>query len=157
MLAYNEVRERAYIVYEGEPYEVLSSHVFRKQQRKPVNQVKLRNLISKKQTEATFHQSDKVEEATIDEKEIVYLYTNKGESWFSEVDDKSKRFSIAEEQVADSLRFIRANDTVTALVYNEEIVGTKVPMKVDLKVTEAPPNIKGNTSTGGSKSVEVGS
>lgn len=155
MLAYNEVRERAYIVYEGEPYEVLSSHVFRKQQRKPVNQVKLRNLISGRQTEATFHQADKVEEATIDSKEIKYLYTNKGESWFTDVDDASKRFSLPEDQVADAVRFVRPNDTVTALVYEEKIVGTKVPMKVELMVKEAPPNIRGNTSTGGSKPVTM--
>jgi elongation factor P len=153
MLAYNEVRERAYIVFEGEPYEVLSSHVFRKQQRKPVNQVKLRNLISGRQTEATFHQSDKVEEATIDTKEIQYLYTNRGESWFAEADDASARFSLPEEQVADSVKFIRPNDTITALVYDEKIVGTKVPLKVELTVKEAPPNIRGNTSTGGTKPV----
>jgi elongation factor P len=155
MLAYNEVRERAYIVYEDEPYEVLSSHVFRKQQRKPVNQVKLRNLISGRQTEATFHQADKVEEATIDTKEIKYLYTNRGESWFCEPGDASKRFPLPEEQVAEEIQFIRPDDTVTALVYEEQIVGTKVPLKVELAVKEAPPNIRGNTSTGGSKPVTM--
>jgi len=155
MLAYNEVRERSYIVYEGEPYEVLSSHVFRKQQRKPVNQVKLRNLISGRQTEATLHQADKIEPATIDTKEIQYLYTNRGESWFSETDNPSARFSLPEEDVRDSIKFIRANDTVTALVYEEKIVGIKIPTKVELVVKEAPPNIKGNTSSGGTKPVTL--
>ena len=46
MLEYNEITVRKYIVFEGEPYEVLSSHVFRKQMRKPVNATKLKNLIS---------------------------------------------------------------------------------------------------------------
>lgn len=153
MLDYNEVRERAYIVYNGEPYEVLSSHIFRKQQRKPVNQVKLKNLITGKQTDATFHQSDKVEVATIESKEIKYLYSNRGEAWFAEPDNPSARFSLPEEQVESELRFVRPNDVVTALVYADEIVGIKLPIKVDLVVTEAPPNIKGNTSSGGNKPV----
>ncbi|MBI2100299.1 MAG: elongation factor P, partial [Candidatus Vogelbacteria bacterium] len=46
MIEYNEIKERKYIILDGEPYEVLSSHVFRKQQRKPVNVTKLKNLIT---------------------------------------------------------------------------------------------------------------
>lgn len=153
MLAYNEVRERAYIVYDDEPYEVLSSHIFRKQQRKPVNQVKLRNLKTGRQIEATFHQSDKIEEADIGSREIKYLYTNRGESWFCNPDDPSKRFSLSKEIVGDSLFFMRENDSVTSLVYDDALVGIRMPMKVDLVVKDAPPNVKGNTSAGGSKTV----
>ena len=46
LLEYNEVTEKKFIVHEGQPYEVISSHVFRKQQRKPVNATKLKNLMN---------------------------------------------------------------------------------------------------------------
>ena len=55
MLEYNEIVERKYIVLDGQPYEVITSHVFRKQQRKPVNATKLKNLITGKVTEYSFH------------------------------------------------------------------------------------------------------
>src|SRR5213082_2961621 len=55
MLDYSEVKEHKYIIYENEPWEVLTSHVFRKQQRKPVNAVKLRNFMTGRITETTFH------------------------------------------------------------------------------------------------------
>ncbi len=45
MLEYSEITERKYIVFNGEPWEVLTSHVFRKQQRKPVNATKLKTLL----------------------------------------------------------------------------------------------------------------
>src|SRR3989304_10442382 len=99
MLEYNEVKEHKYIIFEDEPYEVVSSHVFRKQQRKPVNATKLRNLLTGKITERSFHQSEKVEEAEIIAREIKYLYTNKGEYWFSEINDLSKRFKLEAEMV----------------------------------------------------------
>src|SRR4051812_32263391 len=70
ILEYNEVTQGKYIVHEGAPYEVLSAHVFRKQQRKPVNATKLKNLMTGKVTEYSFHQSEKVEEAEIDTKEV---------------------------------------------------------------------------------------
>src|ERR1700733_12240492 len=96
MLEYNEVVERKYIVLDGEPYECLTSHVFRKQQRKPVNATKLKNLLTGKVTEMSFHVSDKIEEAEIDKKEVKYLYTNKGEFWFCEVNDPSQRFTVTD-------------------------------------------------------------
>jgi translation elongation factor P/translation initiation factor 5A len=45
MLEYNEIKEHKIIVWDGQPHEVLTSHVFRKQQRKPVNATKLKNLL----------------------------------------------------------------------------------------------------------------
>ena len=90
MLDYNEIKERKYIVFNGDPFEVLSSHVFRKQQRKPVNQTKLRNLLTGKVVENSFHHTDKVEEANISKKKVTYLFhkfnrqTNSEEYWFCE-------------------------------------------------------------------------
>lgn len=155
MLEYNEVVERKYIVYEGAPYEVLHSHVFRKQQRKPVNAVKMKNLITGKVAEVSFHVSDKVEEADISNKDIKYLYNNKGAYWFCEANDPSKRFELAEAVLGKGIQFLKTNSIVPALVFDEKIIGIKMPIKADLKVTEAFPAVKGDTAKGGSKIVKV--
>ena len=65
MLEYNEIKEHKIIVWDGMPHEVLSSHVFRKQQRKPVNATKLKNLITGRVAEISFGSSEKAEEADI--------------------------------------------------------------------------------------------
>ena len=155
MLEYNKIVERKYIVLDKEPYEVISSHVFRKQQRKPVNATKIKNLITGKVTEKSFHASDKVEEAEISNREIKYLYTNKDESWFCDVKDPSKRFKLAEELIGQQLKFLKENNTVTAIMFEEKIIGIKIPIKIDLEVIEAPPAVKGDTASGGSKQVKL--
>jgi elongation factor P len=155
LLEYNEVTERKYIVMDGAPYEVLSAHVFRKQQRKPVNATKLKNLMTGKVTEYSFHQSEKVEEAEIDNREVKYLYNSRGEWWFCEATDPSKRFKVTEEQVGPQGRFLKPNTIITQLLFREQPMGFKFPITVDLKVTEAPPNIKGDTSSGGTKVVTL--
>ena len=152
-IEYNEVKERRFIVLDGEPYEVLSSHVFRKQQRKPVNATKLKNLLTGSVREHSFGSSDKVEEAEIEEKEITYLYNNRGEYWFCEVNDKSKRFQLAPAQVAGKIDFVKPNQNIKLLTFNGRFVGVKVPIKAELKVKEAAPAVKGNTVQGGSKKV----
>jgi elongation factor P len=151
------------IVMDGAPYEVLDAHIFRMQQRKPVNQTKLRNLFTGKVTEITFHQADKVSEAEINTREIKYLYTNKGQFWFCEVKDPSKRFSFEEEIVGSGGRFLKPNSLVDALTWKEgiedegegKLIGIRLPIKVELKVTEAPPAIKGDTAKGGNKVITL--
>ena len=155
LLEYNEVTEKKFIVLDGQPYEVLSSHVFRKQQRKPVNATKLKNLMSGKVTEYSFHQSEKIEEAEIESREVKYLYNNRGEWWFSEAEDPSKRFKVTNENVGPEGRFLKANTVVEQLLFKDQPMGFKMPITAELKVTEAPPNVKGDTMTGGQKNVTL--
>ena len=155
LLEYNEVTERKYIIVDGQPYEVLTSHEFRKQQRKPVNATKLKNLITGKVTEYSFHQSEKIEEAEIETKEVKYLYTSKGEYWFCEAGDPSKRFKLPTEIVGTAIQFIKANTVMDAYVFDEKIMGVRLPIKADLKVVEAPPAVKGDTAKGGNKQLKL--
>jgi elongation factor P len=155
MLEYNEVVERKYIVLDGQPYEVITSHVFRKQQRKPVNATKLKNLISGKVTEYSFHVSEKVEEAEIDSREIKYLYENKGEYWFCLPSEPSNRFSFTKDKIGNQMVFLKPNTIISQLMFGDKTTGFKFPPMVDLKVTEAPPNIKGDSATGGNKVITL--
>jgi elongation factor P len=153
MLEYNEIKENKFIVFEGEPYAVVTSHVFRKQQRKPVNATKLRSLLTGRIVEHSFHVSDKVEEADLEYKEVKFLYTNKGEFWFNEINDASKRFQLPESMIGSGSKFLKPNSIVEVMVFNEKIIGLKMPIKVDLKVTESHPATKGNTAQGATKEV----
>ena len=155
MLEYNEIKERKYIIFNDEPYEVLSSHVFRKQMRKPVNATKLRNLISGRVVEHSFGATDKAEEAEIEYKNVKYLYSNRGEWWFSEENDPSQRFKIGEDILGDKRKFIKSNFIVEAKFFDEKIFGINTPVKVELKVTDAPPAVRGDTAKGGNKLVTL--
>lgn len=153
VLAYNEILPKKIILYEGSPFEVLTSHVFRKQQRKPVNQTKLRNLKTGKVTEVSFHQSETVEEADIQYETITYLYHNRGEFWFCEEGNPRNRFQLSEEQIGEQGRFLKENARVEVMRFEDEVIGVHLPIKLDLKVKEAPPAVKGNTVQGGTKQV----
>jgi len=158
MLEYNEITERKYIVFENEPYEVLSSHVFRKQQRKPVNATKMRNVLTGRIVEHSFHVSDKATEADISKREVKYLYTNKGEYWFCDPANPAKRYQLPNTLIGDAGKFLKPNIIVDALIYDDgseegKTIGLKLPIKMDLKVVEAHPAVKGNTAQGGTKAV----
>ena len=153
MLEYNEILPKKVILLDGEPYEVLDAHVFRKQQRKPVNQTKLRHLITGKVTEQAFHQAEKAEEADLSTREVKYLFTNRGAWWFCAPNNPGERFELAETVVGPAGQFLKPNSIVEALVFNEDIIAVRVPIKVELLVKEAAPAVRGNTAQGATKQV----
>ena len=155
MLEYSEIRVGKIIIYEDEPCEVLENHVARTQQRKPQNQAKLKSLISGRTWNATFHASDKVNEAEISKKEIKFLYSNKDEFWFCDPEDPKDRFKIDEKVINNNSKYLKINGNVTALVWNnddeEQIIKISLPIKMEFTIKECPPSIKGSTASGGGK------
>ena len=155
VLSYNEILPKCIIIRDGEPYEVLSSRVFRMQQRKPVNQTKLRHLVSGKVVDISFHQNETVEEAEVGKMAAIYLYTNRGESWFCEDGDPKNRFSFPEEAVHEEVQWLKQNAPVEIVTLEDKPLTVRIPVKVELTVTEAPPNVKGDSATRGTKPVTL--
>ena len=158
-LEYNEIKPRKHIIFNNEPYEILESHVARTQQRKPQNQVKMRNMLNGKVIPGTFYSSDTAEEADISKREALFLYANRGEYFFCDPNDKSNRFTIDANVIGDQSKFLKANTVVDLKIFEyedeEKIIGVTLPIKIVFEVKEAPPAIKGNTASGGGKLVTL--
>jgi elongation factor P len=159
-LEYSEIRSGKIILHDDEPCEVIDSHVARTQQRKPQNQVKLRSLMSGKVFPATYHVSDKADEADIEKRDVKFLYQNKGEYWFSSPTNPADRFKLDETLLGNTGKFLKANEIVSALVWTDEddeekTIGLKLPIKMEFKVKEAPPAVRGDTSKSGNKIITL--
>ncbi len=155
MLAYNDVKPGVAVLVDGEPYLCTWNNIMKKQQRRPVNQTKLRHLIKGNSIEYSFQQSDKLEEAEIETRPAVFIYERGGEWFFHDAEDKSKRFTVTDQAIGDSGKFLKGNTPVDTLWFNDALFRVKLPIKVELKVIEAPPNTRGNTAQGGDKVVTL--
>jgi elongation factor P len=155
MLSYSEVTPKKVVLIDGVPHEVLSHWVFRKQQRKPVNQTKLRNLKTGGTIEHTFHQPDKIEEADLEKRTISFIYERNGEYWFMDPKNPKDRFPLSETLVGTTGQYLKQGLVVEALEFDDEIIKLIMPIKVELEVKEAPPDVRGNTAQGGTKVVTL--
>lgn len=153
MLTYNDLRVGTTFVLDGQPYEVLEFNFLRMQQRKPVAQTRVKNLISGKILERNFHQNETFEETEIEKVAVKYIYSHRGEFWFAAMDNPTNRFSLKEDALGSQAKFLKPNIEVIAVKFNDQIINIKAPIKIDLKVKEAPPGIKGDTAQGGTKQV----
>ena len=137
---------------------VLEFNFLRMQQRKPAAQTKIRDLISGKVISKTFHPQEEIEKADISKKKVKFLYENRQEFWFCEENKPAVRFKLSQDIIGDSADLMKPNLIIDALVFSnqgEKIINIDLPIKVDLKVKEAPPSFKGDTASGGFKQVEL--
>ena len=151
MLSYFDLRKGVKFILDGEPYEVLEFQQIYKAQDMVVARTKIRNLISGKVLEKTFHQGDNFEEAELEKIEVKFLYTHREEFWFSEAKNPSKRFDLTVEQIGEGVKFLNSNQILTGVKFKDKFINILLPIKVQLKVVEAPPGVKGERAQAGTK------
>lgn len=151
MLTHTDLKKGTQFIYENQPWEVVDALLVKMAQRRPVVQTKMKNLIDGRFQEKNFQQGDMFDEAELVKKNIKFLYSNKGQYFFSEENDPSKRFSFTEEQLGKQAKFFKPNSLIEGILFNDKIINVKSPIKVELKVKEAPPGIKGDRAQGGTK------
>src|SRR3989344_3113209 len=154
-LGVNQLKQKTFFIYEGQPYVVLETHHLKMQQRRPTVQVKMRNLINAKILERNFAQSDVFEPADVERQKVKYLYSHRDQYWFTNDNDPSKRFELSQDILGDSTKFLKPNTVLDAILFENKIISIELPIKMEFKVTEAPPAIKGNTAQGGVKQVKL--
>ena len=156
MLSYNDLRKGTLFIWNGEPFEVLEYNFVRMQQRRPSAQTKVRNLKTGAISLQTFKQSDSFAELEFEKKQAVFVFCNRGVCTFHIAGKPGERFTLSEEEkLAGKSQYLKPNTEVTARYIDDELLDIQIPIKIDLKVTEAAPAVRGNTAQGGLKQVRL--
>src|SRR3989344_2350488 len=96
-ISVNELKPKLFFIFESQPYIVLETHHLKMQQRRPVVQTRMRNLMNGKVLERNFAQSDTFEPADVRRQEVKFLYAHRDEYWFVYPKDPSQRFQLTQE------------------------------------------------------------
>lgn len=142
------------IKYNGDPYQIIWSNFMRTAQRKPVIQTKMRNLITGKVMEYSFKYGEKIEGADVLRKKMQYLYSDASGASFMDP-ESYETVVLPMELVADQIKYLKEGTDTTVQYFEEKAIGLDLPIKVELKVVETAPGIKGDTATGGSKPAKM--
>ena len=109
-------------------------------------QVRMRNIRSGTLADQKFRAEEDVERATLDEREMQYLY-NDGDSFYFMDTQSYEQVHISAEALGDSKDFLIPEMTIRVEFYDVEPVGIELPPTVDLVVKETVPGIKGATAS----------
>lgn len=153
MLSYSELKRGIRILLKGQPYEILECAPLFKGRGHSVLQAKIKNLLTNNVVSETFHPSDVFEEPEISKVGLKYLYSHRDNYIFSEKDNPSKRFELKEEQIGKASQFLKENQIVEGIIFENKLVNISLPIKISLKVVEAPPAIRAQSAQAGTKPV----
>jgi elongation factor P len=108
--------------------------------------VKLRNIRNGTMSDQKLRSEDSLERATLDEREMQYLYQD-GDAYHFMDTSSFEQVHITGEALGDSVSYLKPEMTIQVEFYGAEPVGIELPQTVDLRVTDTVPGIKGATAS----------
>lgn len=110
----------------------------------------MRNLRTGSTTQDTFNAGTKFQTARLERHHVQFLYQD-GEDYHFMDNDTFDQFSLPKDVLGEATNYMKENDTIDLLTYQESPVDVELPVTVTLQVTQTDPGHKGDTATGGSK------
>ncbi len=157
MVSAGDFKNGLTIEYDGGVYQVIEFQHVKPGKGAAFVRTKLKNIKSSGVVEKSFRPTEKFENAHIERKDMQYLYSDSGMYNFMDT-ETFDQIALSEDQIGDSLKFVKENEMVKILSHNGEVFAIEPPLFVELEVTETEPGIKGDTATGATKpsTVETG-
>lgn len=151
----NDLKKIGVIIsLKDEPYRVIFSQHSKTARGQAFVRTKLKNLITGQVLEKTFNASDKIESADIEKTKASFLYTEEKKFFFMN-NQTYEQFFLPQASLMGQEKFLKEGLEVDVLVFNKKPVNIELPKKVDLRVVEAPPSIKGDSATTPTKTITL--
>lgn len=115
---------------------------------------KLKNLKTGRVVDNTFRPSDVIDEVRLEEREMQYLYAAGDELNFMD-NETYDQINLHRDMIGEQLKFLKEGNSVKVLFLEGQPVMASLPMFIELKVTQAPPGVKGDTVSNVQKSVTL--
>jgi len=115
---------------------------------------KLKNVLSGKTVDKTFNAGLKIETATVDRRDMQYLYKDGDQYVFMDVSDYDQVF-VSPEIVGDAVRFLLENQQVIMAFHEGNPLYLELPASVVLEITYTEPGLQGDRSNAGTKPATI--
>ena len=115
---------------------------------------KLKNVLSGKVVDKTFNAGVKVETATVDKRDMQYLYKD-GDDYVFMDSNTYDQMTIPLATVGDAANFMLENQQAIVAVHEGSPLYVELPTSVVLEITYTEPGLQGDRSTGGTKPATV--
>jgi elongation factor P len=154
MLTIGDIKNGKNIVFNNDPYKVLYTEHSKMGRAGAVLRTKLKNLLNGAILERTFQGAEKADEADISSSKAQYLY-REGKNFCFMDSGNYDQFTLPKDVLGEATNYLVEGTEVTILNFNGIPINLEIPVKVKLKVIEAPPGIKGDTVSSGGKLVTL--
>lgn len=150
MIDTGELRKGVIIEYEGTLQRIVEYQHVKQGRGSAFVRLTMRNLKTGSNTSQTFQAGSKFPLVRLERRRVQYLYPEDGLYNFMDL-DSFEQFTLTSETLGDALNWIREQDSIDLLTYQDQPIDIEIPLNVELTITQSDPGIKGDTATGGTK------
>ncbi len=111
---------------------------------------KLKNVLSGKVVDRTFNAGVKIETASVDHRDMQYLYRD-GDDWVFMDNISYEQFPVPDAIVGESSKYLLENQTASVAIYEGNPIIVELPASVEIMLTYTEPGLQGDRSSGGTK------
>ncbi|MBI2400280.1 MAG: elongation factor P [Deltaproteobacteria bacterium] len=150
MIPATQLRVGMTILFNKEPYRVVSVQHITPGNWRGMVQTKLKHLKTGSSVENRFRSEDKLEKAVLEQHEMEYLY-NDGNDYHFMNSVTYEQVALSAEVLGDNVYYLIPNVKFMIEYYNGAPVGVDPPKVVELKIVETAPFMRGATAASSAK------
>ena len=154
MATTNDLKNGLVLVLDGELWSVVGFQHVKPGKGPAFVRTKLKGVLSGKVVDKTFNAGVKVETATVDRREMQFLYRDGTDFVFMDTSDY-EQIHVAEETVGDAAHFLLENQNATVALHEGVPLYVELPASVVMEITYTEPGLQGDRSTGGTKPATI--
>ncbi|MFA6027818.1 MAG: elongation factor P [Patescibacteria group bacterium] len=153
MISTSDFKNGLAIMFKNDPWLIVGFQHVKPGKGTSFTRTRIKNLKNAKMLEMTFKSGEQFEAADLIHKRLQYLY--KDENYFYFMDEKYEQYQLNNDAVGDLEKWMKEECQVDGLFLGENLFSIQLPPKMDFKITQAPPGVKGNTAANTFKTVTI--
>ena len=154
MISTNDFQTGLTIELDGDLYKIVNYDHVKPGKGGAFVQTELKNLDTGSTITKRFRSGEKVNKAYIETKPYQFLYRS-GDNYVFMDNETYEQINLSQDRLGQATEYLKENQEIELELYEEEVIGVNIPDTVELAVADAPPAIRGNTVSGGSKVVTL--
>lgn len=150
MASTNDLKNGMVLDLDGQLWQVLWFQHHKPGKGNTVVRTKLKHVLTGKIVDKTFNSDTKVDTATVDRREMQYLYLDSEDYVF--MDNTSfDQIYVSIDVVGDAKDYMLENQVATVALHEGTPLFVELPASVELEVGYTEPGLQGDRSSGGTK------
>lgn len=154
MATTNDLKNGLVLNLEGQLWQVVEFQHVKPGKGPAFVRTKLKNVLSGKTVDKTFNAGLKVDTATVDRRDMQYLYKDGEDFVFMDVKTYDQAF-VSEAVVGDAATFLLENQEVIVAFHDDAPLFVEMPASVVLTISHTEPGLQGDRSSAGTKPATV--
>ena len=154
MATTNDLKNGMVLNLEGQLWQVVEFQHVKPGKGPAFVRTKIKNVLSGKTVDKTFNAGLKVETATVDRRDMQYLYKDGDDYVFMDVKSYEQTY-VPSATVGDAAIFMLENQDVIVAFHEEAVLFVELPASVVLTISHTEPGLQGDRSSAGTKPATV--